>query len=253
MSSTIGKRLLPASSICALTSVAFVKTIASGLALNSGASSISKLTEPTSTSAPGRQMKLRPKISGCSVRTKTPTRHSGKPARTRRSQVSAIISAGLAADLAPSISQSVIFCKSEAFMAAVCRKHGRATSEYMYGLADLPAMPQEMIGQHAGHHGLADRHRADADAGVVAALGHDVGVGAACGRRSGAATGSTRSASPQSAPPPAGRWRCRPECRRHGWTGSACRYCRCASRRHFPRPTIPRRQSRRRSRRPSPH
>jgi hypothetical protein len=42
----------------------------------------------------------------------------------------------------------------------------------------LPAMAQKMIGQHAGHHGLADRHRADADAGVVAALGHDVGVGA---------------------------------------------------------------------------
>ena len=36
-----------------------------------------------------------------------------------------------------------------------------------------------MIGEHAGHHGLADRHRADADAGVMAALGHDVGIGAA--------------------------------------------------------------------------
>jgi len=32
---------------------------------------------------------------------------------------------------------------------------------------DLPAMAQEMIGEHAGHHGLADRHRADADAGIV--------------------------------------------------------------------------------------
>src|SRR6266404_5882337 len=43
-------------------------------------------------------------------------------------------------------------------------------------LSHLSAMPQEMIGQHARHHGLADRHRADADAGVVAAFGHDVGV-----------------------------------------------------------------------------
>src|SRR6266566_3693329 len=43
---------------------------------------------------------------------------------------------------------------------------------------DLPAMSEKMIGQHAGHHGLADRHRADADAGVVAALGRNVGVGA---------------------------------------------------------------------------
>ena len=58
------------------------------------------------TSAPGRQMKLRPKISGCSVRTKTPTRQSGRPAWTSRSQVSDIIRVGPGADLAPSISQS---------------------------------------------------------------------------------------------------------------------------------------------------
>ena len=44
--------------------------------------------------------------------------------------------------------------------------------------AHLPAMPQKMIRQHAGHHGFADRHRADADAGIVTALGEDVGVGA---------------------------------------------------------------------------
>src|SRR5450631_4878975 len=42
----------------------------------------------------------------------------------------------------------------------------------------LPPMPQKMIGQHAGHHGLADRHRADSHTGVVAALCQDVGVGA---------------------------------------------------------------------------
>lgn len=106
-----------------------------------------------------------------------PDATAARPASRGRSQVSDIILAGLAADLAPSINQSVIFCKSEAFMTAVCRKHGRATSN-MYGLADLPAMPQEMIRQHAGHHGLADRHRPNADAGVMAALGHDVDIGA---------------------------------------------------------------------------
>ena len=49
---------------------------------------------------------------------KTPTRQSGMPACTIRSQVSAIMPAGLAADLAPSISQSVSFCNSGAFMTA---------------------------------------------------------------------------------------------------------------------------------------
>ena len=84
--------------------------------LNSGELRGSEFALPTTTSAPGRQMKLTPKISGCSVCTKTPTRQSGKPACTRRSQVSAIMWLGLTADLAPSISQSVIFCSSGAFM-----------------------------------------------------------------------------------------------------------------------------------------
>ena len=35
-----------------------------------------------------------------------------------------------------------------------------------------------MIGDHARHHGLADRHGADADAGVVAAVGRDLGLAA---------------------------------------------------------------------------
>src|SRR5450432_3350262 len=106
-------------------------------------------------------MKLRPKTSGCNVRTKAPTRHSGTPAATRRSQVCASSAAGFGADRAPSISQSVISLSSAANT-----------------LADLAAMAEEMIGQHTGHHGFADRHRANADAGIVAALGHDVGVGA---------------------------------------------------------------------------
>ena len=116
----------------------------------------------------------------------------------------------------------------------------------------LPAIAQKVIGQHAGHHGFADRDGADADAGVVAALGDDLGLVRRCDRRSGAASGSTRSASPRSAPRPAVRSRCRRERRRRGWTGSACRHCRCASRRHSPRRSARPRQSRRRSRRPSP-
>jgi hypothetical protein len=40
-------------------------------------------------------------------------------------------------------------------------------------------MAQEMIRQHAGHHGFADRHRANPHTRVVAAFGHDVGVVAA--------------------------------------------------------------------------
>ena len=35
-----------------------------------------------------------------------------------------------------------------------------------------------MIRQHAGDHGFANRHGANADARIVAALGHDIGVGA---------------------------------------------------------------------------
>ena len=42
--------------------------------------------------------------------------------------------------------------------------------------AGLAAVAQEVVGQHAGHHRLADRHGADADAGIVAALGDDLGV-----------------------------------------------------------------------------
>jgi hemoglobin-like flavoprotein len=37
-------------------------------------------------------------------------------------------------------------------------------------------MAEEMICEHAGDHRLADRHGADADARIVPALGHDLGV-----------------------------------------------------------------------------
>src|SRR5215204_4561383 len=135
-----------------------------------------KSTVPISTSAPGFQMKLRPKISGCRVRMKTPTRHSGRPALTNRSQTSAIACAGFAADLAPPISQSMSFCNSDAFMPTAFASQVATRSRRPELAAHLPAMPEQMIGQHAGHHGFADWHGADADAGIVAAFCHDVGV-----------------------------------------------------------------------------
>ena len=67
---------------------------------------------PITTSSPRRQMKLRAKTSGCSVCTNTPTRHSGSPAATIRSQVSWIIALGPTADRAPSISQSLMALSS---------------------------------------------------------------------------------------------------------------------------------------------
>ncbi len=42
--------------------------------------------------------------------------------------------------------------------------------------ADLPAVPQEMVGEHDRHHGLSDRNRANADAWIVSALGDDLGL-----------------------------------------------------------------------------
>ena len=53
--------------------------------------------------------------------------------------------------------------------------------------AGLATVAQEMVGEHAGHHGLADRHGADADAGVVAALGDHFGILVARWSRFGAA------------------------------------------------------------------
>ena len=57
-----------------------------------------------------------PNISGCNVRMKTPTRHSGRPASTRRSQHSAIITLASGADRAPSISQSISFWNFAVFI-----------------------------------------------------------------------------------------------------------------------------------------
>src|SRR5262245_24487285 len=44
------------------------------------------------------------------------------------------------------------------------------------GSADLAALPQIVIGEHACHHRLADRHRADADARIMPSLGDDLGL-----------------------------------------------------------------------------
>src|ERR1700744_2649172 len=129
-------------------------------------------------------MKLRPTMSGCSVRTKTPTRQSGSPAATSRSHSSDIICVEVAADLAPSISQSLNSCISVTVMEAYLGRKFRKRQDDTIGdlaasdpnrtvailsrsrplLAHLPAMAQEMIGEHAGHHGFSDRHRSDADA-----------------------------------------------------------------------------------------
>jgi hypothetical protein len=54
-----------------------------------------------------------------------PTRHSGTPACTRRSHISTIIKGGLAADLAPSMSQSLIFLKSLALIAPLLIDRGK--------------------------------------------------------------------------------------------------------------------------------
>jgi hypothetical protein len=56
----IGKRLLEGSSALARTSSPCWNTMISGLEMKSGESRILKSTEPTSTSAPGFQTKLRP-------------------------------------------------------------------------------------------------------------------------------------------------------------------------------------------------
>jgi len=65
-------------------------------------------------------------------------------------------------------------------------------------------MPRK-IRQHAGHHGLADAHRADATLGKRGAIGHDIGVVA--GAIHGLARRKDRRGrlhSNQRAPPPAG-------------------------------------------------
>ena len=60
--------------------------------------------------------------------------------------------------------------------------------------AALRAVAQQMIGEHAGHHRLADRHGADADAGIVAAVGLDLDLVAVDIDGAASASGSSWSA-----------------------------------------------------------
>ena len=48
-------------------------------------------------------------------------------------------------------------------------------------LANLPALAQVVVGKHDGHHGFTHRHGTNADAGVVAAFGAQVRLGAEAG------------------------------------------------------------------------
>src|SRR6516162_4320333 len=52
---------------------------------------------------------------------------------------------------------------------------GRLTSV----LTALPAVAQQVVREHDGHHRLTDRHGTDADTGVMTALGRDLRVFAA--------------------------------------------------------------------------
>src|SRR6185312_174338 len=61
-------------------------------------------------------------------------------------------------------------------MAASGHTQTRSSVSYPTLATGLPAMTQEVIGQHAGEHGLPDRHGADAHARVMAALGRDLRV-----------------------------------------------------------------------------
>src|SRR5512136_2076475 len=45
-------------------------------------------------------------------------------------------------------------------------------------LADLTAVHQIVVSQHSCHHGLANRDRTNTNAGIVAALGDNIGVAA---------------------------------------------------------------------------
>jgi hypothetical protein len=58
------------------------------------------------------------------------------------------------------------------------------------GFAGLGAMAQELIGEHAGNHGFADRNGADSNARIVAAFCRDLGLGA--GTIDGEARGQNR-------------------------------------------------------------
>src|SRR5262245_49770720 len=85
----------------------------------------------TMTSVPGRQTKLRPNTSGCSVRTNTPTRHNGIPQARRSSQSALRTSCDWVADRAPSASHSTTSETEPAMAPHPCRC-GRSRDSPVY-------------------------------------------------------------------------------------------------------------------------
>src|SRR6185437_5613142 len=65
-----------------------------------------------------------------------------------------------------------ISSRSQIIMALALRRRKRPCRR----LADLAAMAQIVIGDHARHHGLADRHGANADTWVVTSGRPDFGI-----------------------------------------------------------------------------
>ncbi len=106
------------------------------------------------------------------VHSEAATNRSPSFSRSSSSVTTTISPCAKAAIAASTRLLSVGHCWSQAV--GLCGQVGAARR----ALADLTAMAQIVIGQHACQHGFADRHRADADARIVAALGRDLGVAA---------------------------------------------------------------------------
>src|SRR3546814_21030525 len=70
-------------------------------------------------------------------------------------------------------------CSSDLLDSCVRRSRARPGS----AIAALGAVEQFLVGQHQRHHRFDHRHAANADAGVVAALGHDEIGRASCRER----------------------------------------------------------------------
>src|SRR5438128_440230 len=103
------------------------------------------------------------------------------PDATSRLHSESIMSPGTGDDRPPSISHSLTLLTSTAIRPCpfLLREYGRLWARKLVRpLAHLAAVAQQVVGQHASHHGLAYRHGADADTGIVAALGHDLGLAA---------------------------------------------------------------------------
>ena len=56
---------------------------------------------------------------------------------------------------------------------SIFRKDEEDLSDFAAVFADLTTVQEHVVENHAGHHRFANGDRADADAGVVAALGDD--------------------------------------------------------------------------------